>query len=165
MYYFAKYVRQDVTIALGAFVENWKQGEKDKPILESEVPGMMLKYQGALLRYQYSCDKLEEGSKEPEYRWRCTPPYDSTAHFMGISKPWMQVFLNKKQDKTHTYRQSSARDLWCRELEELNDKLQMGLDLDRWNEKYQVMFKELPFGVQAYRNHQIEGLELALRLK
>jgi len=165
MYYFTKYVRQDVTIALGDIVENWKPGEKDKPILESTVTGMLSKYQGALLRYQYSCNKPKEGSPEPEHHWRCTPPYDSTAHFMGIHKPWMQIFVQENEDETYSYRRTAARDVWFRELAGLNSRLQMGLDLDRWDEKYLDTFKELPLGVQAYHDHQIEGLELALRLK
>jgi len=42
------------------FCEVYKtgDGEQDKPILESEaVNGMLSKYQGELLRVQYSCDK------------------------------------------------------------------------------------------------------------
>jgi hypothetical protein len=162
MYQFAKYTRQDVSISIGAFVENWKQGEQDKPILESEVTGMLSKYQGELLRYQYSCDKPEEGSKEPEKRWRCTPPYDSTAHFYGEMKPWKKAFNLKKDLTDWSYRRHAALSVWFRELEELNDKLQMGLDLDHWAEKYIDMLKEVPLGAMAKPGNQVEGLELTL---
>jgi len=162
MYQFAKYTRQDVSIAIGDIVENWKKGEVDKPIMESEVTGMLSKYQGELLRYQYSCDKPKEESKELQYRWRCTPPYDSTAHFYGKMKPWEKAF-NLKNDLTDwSYRRFAAKSVWFRELEELNSKLQMGLDLDQWDKKYLDMLKDAPLGAMAKPGNQIEGLELTL---
>jgi hypothetical protein len=164
MYQFAKYTRQDVSIAIGDRVQNWKQGRKDTPILESEVTGLLSKYQGELLRYQYLCDKPEEGSKEAENRWRCTPPYDSTAHFYGKMKPWKKKFNPIKINDTYSYRQRRPRYLWFKELIDLNEKLQMGLKLDQWNSKYMDMLKDVPLGTMAKPGHQVEGLELTLSL-
>eukprot|EP00979_Chaetoceros_neogracilis_P002159 scaffold378_cov270-Chaetoceros_neogracile.AAC.48 len=162
MYQFAKYTRQDVSIAIGDVVENWTAGDEDMPILESSILGILSKYQGDLLRYQYSCNKPEEESKEPEKSWRCTPPYDSTAHFFGNRKPWQNKF-NPKSDYTEwSYRRMAALSLWHKELEELNTRLDMGLDLNNWNEKYEDQLKDVPLGVMAMPGNQIDALKLAL---
>ena len=166
MYQFAKYTRQDVSIAIGDDVENWKPGDGDmpviEPVLESTVIGMLPKYQGKLLRYQYSCDKSKEDSKEPENYWRCTPPYDSVAHFFGKMKPWKKKYNPKKDYTEYGYRRFAPMSLWHKELEELNIRLAMGLDLDKWDEKYKEMLKDLPLGKMAMPGSQIDALEFAL---
>jgi hypothetical protein len=137
MYQFAKYTRQDVSIAIGDRVQNWKQGEQDKPTLESEVTGMLSKYQGELLRYQWSCNKPEADRIQSDLEvmgWRCTPPYDSTAHFMGQTKPWKSSWASKDYTD-YSFRQFAPKYYWFRELEELNVKLNMGLDMDHWDSK------------------------------
>jgi hypothetical protein len=129
--------------------------------LESEVPGMMLKYQGELLRYQYSCDKPEEGSKEQ----RCVGGvlhHMTPQHISWANKGSLGKHLGIRREKSIQIILASI----CtnQELIELNDKLRMGLKLEQWNSKYMDMLKEVLLGYMAKPGHQVEGLELTLSL-
>ena len=58
MYYMAKFVQKDVSIGIGDRIQNWKAVDgEESPGKESDIPGVLAKYQPELLKYQYSCDK------------------------------------------------------------------------------------------------------------
>jgi hypothetical protein len=153
MYYFVKYVRQNVSIAIGDKIQNWRQGQNGShlPELESETLGVLAKYQGELLRYQWSCDKPREEARVSDvehFWWRCRPPYDSTAHFMGNTKPWRRSYVASEYT-TYSFRQTAARYLWFKELTEVNEKYHMGLDMDHWDEKYLPLLQDELLGKMA----------------
>jgi hypothetical protein len=56
----------------------------------------------------------------------------------------------------------AALSFWHKELVELNTRLDMGLDLNNWNEKYEDQLKDVPLGVMAMPGSQIDALKLAL---
>ena len=158
MFYWSKYLIQDVTIVIGDFVENWKRGPDGDPVREEEVKGLFAPYQGKPLVYQWSCEKPYDERKGGETKndWRCFPPINSVAHFMGKTKPWKQRIRGQDVSKVnnYSYRQRAPKSLWFLELHEINTKYQMGLDLDKWDETYPELMKNDTLGVQALFSDQ-----------
>mmetsp|Transcript_5733 Transcript_5733/g.10868 ORF Transcript_5733/g.10868 Transcript_5733/m.10868 type:complete len:491 (-) Transcript_5733:61-1533(-) len=165
MYYFVKYVRKEVSIAIGNRIQNWKNCSGDLPVMESDTHGVLSKYQGNLLRLQYLCDiSPEEALKRDadDNRWACTPPYNSVAHFMGNTKPWRRKF-DFRRDKDDSYRQFGARYMWFKELDQLSDTLGMGLDIQRWNQKYLSLMKDELLGGKAEWQDQAYTLGIGVQ--
>jgi hypothetical protein len=151
MYYVARFLYKDVSIAIGHKVENWKGVDGVlKPEKESEAMDLLEKYQPKLLAYKYNCDK---GSPPNNFKWTCNPPYNSFAHFYGEHKPWQNKFnleqFQKHASTKNTYMDNAATVVWFRELIALNEKLKMNLDLEHWDEKYLSGMKESPLGYIA----------------
>ena len=95
MYMYAKYVLGEVSIAIGERVQNWRRGSGERvPVKESEARDLFIPFQGKILRHQHSCDSVD-GRRQNRF-WRCNPPYDSTAHFMGKEKPWLGQYVIQK---------------------------------------------------------------------
>jgi len=158
MLYWSKYLVQEVTIVISDIVENWKPGLDGDPVRESEVKGLFAPYQGKPLVHQWSCEKPYDERKGGETRndWRCFPPINSVAHFMGKTKPWKQKlrggdFANLLD---YSYRQRAAKNLWFLELQEINTKYQMGIDLENWDNTYPELMKNDTLGVQAMFSDQ-----------
>lgn len=172
MYYYAKYVRMDVSIAIGNRIQNWMPGHNIMenntsvvhPIKESEKSNVLAPYQGKLLRYQFSCDddsendKKEKKIKERIVRWKCVPPYDSVAHFMGLRKPWRRSF-DFKLATDSSKSQSGARYVWFKELQNISDEFGMGLDLYQWNTKYLNDMKDELLGELAQYHDILNATE------
>jgi len=164
MYYLAKFLQKDVSIAIGDRIQNWKAVDgQERPEMESDTTGVLAKYQPELTAYQYSCDKYLSNSNvaedEIKNQWRCNPPYDSVAHFMGKTKPWQKRF-NMESATDWTYGLKAVKTRWFKELDELNKELKMGLDLWHWNDKHLEEMKESALGYQAMysdQQHIIEG--------
>lgn len=152
MYYFVKYVRKEVSIAIGDRIQNWKQASVgDLPEIESDTHGLLEKYQGRLIRQQFLCDMSQEEALRrdaDDNRWTCTPPYNSIAHFMGNTKPWRRKF-DFRRDRDDSYRQFGPRYLWFKELNELSKKLDMGVDVKQWNKKYLDFMRDDVLGGKA----------------
>ena len=153
MYYVAKFLYKDVSIAIGRNVENWKGIEGImKPELESEKTDILEKYQPELLSYQFGCDDLKEAEKSG-FLWTCNPPYNSFAHFYGDHKPWQNKFdpvsFKRNALKKDTSLRKAASIVWFKELLELNERLAMHLDFEHWNEKYVPEMKKSPLGYIA----------------
>ena len=151
MYYVARFLYKDVSIAMGRKVENWKGVEGSvKPEKESELMDVLEKYQPKLLAYMYNCDRSQPHS---QYAWTCNPPYNSFAHFSGGTKPWQSNFnlaqFKKFAALKYTGFKQAALVVWWQELIALNEKLEMNLDLEHWNEKYLPGMKESPLGYIA----------------
>jgi hypothetical protein len=149
MYYVAKFLYKDVSIAIGHKVENWKGVEGSvKPEKESELMDVLEKHQPKLLAYMYSCNNpMNLG----DFKWTCNPPYNSFAHFSGGRKPWQNQFniAEKLTSSMFTGYQNATLVVWWQELIALNEKLEMNLDLEHWNEKYLPGMKESPLGYIA----------------
>ena len=158
MYYVAKYLSKEVSIAIGAVVENWKGVDGQiKPEKESETVGMLEKYQPELLAYQFRCDHGGMG----KFKFACNPPYNSFAHFVGSNKPWQQELekewlFNKTVD---TFFRHAASALWFKEFSYLNDVHGMGIDLEHWNDKYMPLMKESTLGYIPLYKDQANVIE------
>jgi lipopolysaccharide biosynthesis glycosyltransferase len=164
MFYWSKYLIQDVTIVISDTVENWKRGPDGDPVRESEVKALFSPYQEKPLVYQWSCEKPYDTRPRGEDRndWRCFPPIDGFAHFMGNTKPWKQKLRDKDVTKLaeYSYRQKAAKSLWFLELHEINTKFEMGLDMDNWDSVYPELMKNDTLGVQAQYGDQLDVLGL-----
>jgi lipopolysaccharide biosynthesis glycosyltransferase len=169
MYYFAKYIRKEVSIAIGDRIQNWKSDSGGEfPQMESDIHGLLAKFQGNLLRVQYLCDMSQEEALRrdaDDNRWTCTPPYNSIAHFMGNTKPWRRKF-DFRRDVDDSYRQFGPRYLWFKELNDLSTTLQMCLDLKNWNKKqYFADMKDELLGTKAEWKDQAEILGINVHLQ
>jgi len=162
MFYWSKYLIQDVTIVISDIVENWKRGPDGDPVKESEVKALFSPYQEKPLVYQWSCEKPYDTRDWKKKKWRCFPPIDGFAHFMGNTKPWKQNLRNN--DFTilaeYSYMQKAANSLWFLKLHEINTKYKMGLDMDNWDSVYPELMKSDTLGVQAMWGDQLDSLGL-----
>ena len=168
MYYVARFLYQDVSIAMGRKVQNWKGvdvANKDetkeakqifKPEKESEDIDVLERHQPPLSAYMYSCDQEAEiqSKRDGGFSHMCNPPYNSFGHFTGSHKPWQNKFEMSDLQKSKTVNDNTRKlkavtSLWFQELQELNDRLRMGLDLENWNEKYLGIMKQSPLGYMA----------------
>ena len=166
MYYIAKFLSKETSIAIGQRLQNWKGVPgQDKPEKESETLGTLEKYQPKLLAYQFECDKyaLNEKVGAWDFQWSCNPPYNSIAHFYGAKKPWQKKFKKEWLKGGHFLEDTSVKKapamLWFKELDELNDKHKMGIDLEHWNDKHLPAMKESALGYIPLNKDQADIIE------
>ena len=107
MYMYAKYILGDVSIAVGDRVQNWRR-ERDEglPVKELDVRELLSPFQGKLLQCQNSCANVD---RREDHFWRCNPPYDFTAHFIGKEELWLG---QQVKDATTTHGQYGVRGQW-----------------------------------------------------
>ena len=165
MFYWSKYLIQDVTIVIGNIVENWKRGPDVDPVKESEVEDLFAPHQGKPLVHQFSCDQANTKKDEVHIkdRWRCFPPINGIAHFMGKEKPWKQARDDSSMANnllTRSYRYKAAKNLWFMELQEINTKYRMGIDLENWNNIYPELMKNDTLGTMAMLIDRADALSL-----
>jgi len=165
MYYYAKYARMEVSIAIGDRVQNWKAGHGNLPELESDTHGVLATYQGEVLRYQYLCDKPADEARrldQGNLLWTCTPPYNSVAHFMGNSKPWRRKFdLRRATDSS--FRQFGARYFWFKALAEASDKYEIGIDIKHWNKVHLESVRGSLLGEKAEYQDQADVVGIKVK--
>jgi len=137
-YYFSKYVRQDVSILVGTKLQTWSYNG-DAPVKVKEAQGELEKYSPKPLVYQFNCD-------DPTFQYRCYPPHTDIAHFMGKEKPWIMGKNLKWFKKNDTNNMNEAIRLWFKELDEVNRKLHLGLDVHNWNDNHKDLKVEPPLG-------------------
>ena len=130
-YYFARYVRKNVSIIIGDKLQNWdRNDDKDVelPLMINEVEGALAKYSPKPLAIQGNCD-------EPDRH--CYPQANDVAHFMAGSKPWL-AGTNAPwfRHSNNTDNLNAPTRLWFKELRQLSDILHLGQDIDNWNEKH-----------------------------
>ncbi|GFH55741.1 hypothetical protein CTEN210_12217 [Chaetoceros tenuissimus] len=170
MFYLAKYIYKDVSIAIGNKLQNWKPAKgiaRRKPILDSLYFDILEKYQPPLLAYQFYCDKYK--FDRANYlsigkEWKCHPPYDSIAHFAGGSKPWQKTFslyrlqpsTIRRMKRTYSANLYAPTNLWWQELVAMNDEYKLGIDLEHWNTKVLPLMEESPLGARALYKDQAE---------
>ena len=166
MYYVMKFLYKEVSINIGPRLQNWKAVEGQfKPELESESIDILKDYQPELLGYMYECDNKPNQKKSgtsTEMEFMCRPPYNSFAHFYGGMKPWSNKYQMKWINRPFprkSFDLKVPKKIWFRELSELNQKLNMGIDLEHWNEKYGEKMKASPLGLIALRSDQHNIIE------
>ena len=153
LYYLGKFVANKSSFAIGERLQNWKRvpGQK-KPELESETTGVLDKYQGKVISYQFQCDKPIEKRKgvNPKFDSWCHSPNNAFAHFNGDRKPWSSFFklkwLREPSNKTSTSNRFDSRMKWWRELTELNAKYQMGINFTFYNDDYIPLMQKPSLG-------------------
>ena len=65
---------------------------------------------------------------------------------MGKEKPWLGQYV---RDEKTTHGQHGVKGQWFAELEALNDKLNMSIDLEHWNSKIAPNMKGVMLGEMA----------------
>jgi hypothetical protein len=161
MYFYAKYLVQDVSIAIGNKVQNWvastlpeemtKEESVRLPTMIYEEENLLEKYSPKPSVYHNSCEKDNAG-------WSCPPPYQNYAHFAGSKKPWQEGNQRHFMNGDDTFELHAPYRLWFATLEELNTKLAMGLDISKWNELYMEGMKESPLGYMAMYKDNTEKI-------
>ena len=161
MYYIAKFLYKDVSIALGERLQNWKAVDGQKaPELESETIDLLKKYQPTeMLAYMWQCDRDPSQRRKRAGKsmmdFMCRPPYNSFSHFMGKYKPWQNPWdMDWVEGPISSRFQKGPLLIWFKELSELNTKHSMGLDLENWNEKHLDTMRVSPLGYQASNSDQ-----------
>jgi hypothetical protein len=152
MYYYTKYMTQDVSIAISDRLQNWMPSDGQLPQKVSEVKGELAKYSPKPAAYQHFCDA--EPNSASMY---CYPPYRDVCHFMGSNKPWQLGVGVKFMKNTNTHGKSAPYRLWFKELTEINEKYDMGLDIKNFDTVHLKKMKESPLGYMAmYTDHTKE---------
>lgn len=141
-YYYAKYVNKNVTIIIGDRVQSWTYNEQTKiPTKATEERGILDQYSLEPLVYQDDCDQSFDDSK-----FICFAPYRDLAHFTGKTKPW-QVGVEKSwMEGTGGVALHAPHRLWFKELGELNQEHNFGLDMKKWNKKHMPSMADSPLG-------------------
>jgi lipopolysaccharide biosynthesis glycosyltransferase len=134
LYYWVKYVKQHVTIAMGDKLVTWGPGTsvsdfdgKRQPVRLGEVYRPLTPYMTSEpLAWQMSCKDNDDKSS-----YFCTAPYREFAHFMGGKKPWQLGTGVGFFKGSTTGENATPYRLWFATLKELNAKLHMGLDFNQ----------------------------------
>jgi len=138
-YYFARYVRKDVSILIGERLQTWVASDNDNfklPVMIKEDLNSLTKYSPKPLVYHDNCDRSDRN---------CLPQGNNVAYF--ISKPW-QVGTRSSwvRNGNSTANLIAPTQLWFREVQELSDALNIGLDIDDWDYKHADLMHSPPLG-------------------
>lgn len=142
-----RFVLQDVSHVVGRTVENW--GSKKNPSNPYNVQAydnLLSEYsERPFLQAKYC---YRRGVKYRQRPFDCYPPYRDYAHFTGRRKPWQNPMKDKwlQANLTSLGKNRVFTKYWFLNLRQLNERLQCGLDLARWNEKYLPAMQESPLG-------------------
>ncbi|KAL7574605.1 hypothetical protein ACA910_002959 [Epithemia clementina (nom. ined.)] len=146
MYYWAKFVKQDVTIVIKNRLQHWVPGDDNRPRLVSEISGALELLPPAkrprdrpLFAPPFCGKQLRPEDDKTDFQ--CLAPYRDFKHFSGSSKPWQKSLF---QIQHH-----SSFGIWFGQLQELNQELKINLDLKNWNKKYLPVMKASPLGYMA----------------
>lgn len=124
LYYWTKYVKEDVSIVIKHTLENWGSYPNGTyPVrMEKSVPNPLR---------NYTClpDDMEDVvfSLHGHHFAKGKVPYRDFVHFAGTYKPWKQRPL-----ANNTSQLRDGRDYWYRYFRIINDEMNMGLDIDTW---------------------------------
>jgi hypothetical protein len=152
LYYWTKYFKQDVSIVIGAKIQNWVPDNNNatgKPKLLTEMLNDPLKNYSVPvpLAYQHGCDR----EKANNYMGHvCRVPYRDFAHFMGKNKPWQNGYSSSMLTSTGHWSYQGASRIWFQELVEINANHNMGINFTEWEDsKHLKDMKESPLGYIA----------------
>ena len=155
LYYWTKVFKQDVSIVIGAKIQNWVPDTNtglpklltqmlDEPLKKFSAP--------APLATLYGCDH-EKTKRNTDFLHVCRVPYRDFAHFMGRRKPWQGGYNSSAPtDYQHL---GGGKKIWFQELIEINTKHSMGIDFKAWEASEHLKgMKESPLGYKAmYKDH------------
>jgi lipopolysaccharide biosynthesis glycosyltransferase len=148
LYYYLRYIKQDVTFVIGNRTENWVAGNQSgQAELIERVPNLVHEKSPEPSEPLWSCGVQNE-TQNIDFAHVCLPIYRDFCHFMGISKPW-QLGRISPWGHTGSSGWNAPYRLWWRELTELNGKHKMGLDIEHWDEVHLPAMKKSPLGYIA----------------
>jgi len=147
LYYYLKYVKQDVSIVIGNRIENWIPGPSGKPQKMKELPNVVDEKSPLPAEPQYNCG-VKDSRQDEYFYYLCFPIYRDFAHFMGKNKPW-QIGVHPPFGPSDANKFYAPYRLWWRELHHLNLKYRMKIDIYRWDEVHLPYLKESPLGYMA----------------
>ena len=164
LFYYTKYIRQDVSIVIGDHVQNWVHDTKTgMPKMEKKIEDLQ-KYSPSPIVYQYDCG--HPGKEDKKLRFMCKPVYRDFVHFFGKEKPWQSPqhkwFKGKREGDIRTWEfdgdrqknKDAAYRVWWRKLADLNEKYSIGLDIEHWDKKHEELKQVSPLGYMAmYSDH------------
>ena len=153
LYFWVKYVKQNVSIAIGNKLVRWVPGQDGRPFRKEELHRALHPHMAnEPLAWQFSCDRKDS--------YYCTAPYREYAHFMGGGKPWQKGNGLVAARGTSTSDRWAAYRLWFEELGEINELLGMGLDLSAMGRGIENM-TETPLGHMAmWYDHSVRVEQL-----
>lgn len=152
LYYYLKYIKQDVSIVIGSRIENWIPGQFGKPELSEELPNTVNELTPKPVEPMYNCG-VPDALQDETFWHMCYPVYRDFAHFMGKNKPW-QVGVNPPWGPKDCGKTFAPYRVWWKELAELNLKYEMGLDVTNWDEVHLPQMKDSPLGyIASFKDH------------
>ena len=123
LYYFAKYIKKDVSIIIGDEIETWSTGTTRKHAStgddstaqqqQQQQPVQLQNIQSNLFD-RFSC-KLGRGGN----RNRLPPPYSDLHHFTGTNKPWESENIRSMNNNTKPLRGNVVD--WTKTMLEIQD--------------------------------------------
>lgn len=162
MYYWAKFGMKDTSIIIGDILQNFVPDEEGKHkkdfegkfSTEIESRGLNHLMPPREPKIQYNCGNAQKADS----KWfMCNNmPYMHMIHFFGSEKPWQHGFHH--ENKRNVW--YGAAGVWFDNLKQLNEKYDMGLDIDNWDEKHHDIMQRSPFGYLATWKDQAKILEM-----
>jgi hypothetical protein len=153
LYYWARFFKQDVSIVIGAKIQNWVPDKTTglPKLLTQMLNEPLMNYSApAPLAYQHDCDD-EKAAPNNVMHHACLVPYRDFAHFMGKkNKPWQKRYRPMYLTSTDHKGYNGAKRIWFQELVEINTKHSMGIDFKAWEASKDLKYmKESPLGYMA----------------
>ena len=148
LYYMMRFMLQNASHVVGTRVENWVSNARrsdnmyianvfDDPLSEFSKNSPLLQYS--------SCRGVKPKS------FYCYPPHRDFFHFDGLKKPWQHPIpttipnYGRLEEFVGYPRQSSAN-FWFWNLDRLNRRLHMGLNLTHWDTEHLPHMTTSPLG-------------------
>ena len=123
LYYFAKYIKKDVSIIIGDEIETWSTGTTRKHAhsggdsieqQQQQQQSVQLENIQSNLFDRFSC-RLGRGGN----RNRLPPPYSDLHHFTGTNKPWESEIIRSRNNTTKLMRGNVVD--WGKTMLEIQD--------------------------------------------
>lgn len=147
LYYYLKYIKQDVSIIIGNRTESWIRGESGRPVLSETISNLESERAPKPSEPQHSCGVPDE-EQNTDFAHLCLPIYRDFCHFMGTNKPW-QIGVVSPWGPSNSLMWNAPYRLWWSELTKLNSQHAMGLDIEKWDTVHLKTMRESPLGYIA----------------
>jgi hypothetical protein len=150
LYYWAKFVEQNVTLLIGETFENWgsQMDNEDNgtrtPVLELSYQAPFDDFRGVSMQRSYKDSAcITSHAKKGVESAFCHEPVRSLHHFYGKNKPW--THMPPSSFRTAGEARKSAIGIFYYYLDRVNSQYNLGLNLDDWaSEKKKI--QGLPLG-------------------
>lgn len=143
VYYWAKYIEQNVTLLIGDTFENWgPSNTSGRPVLEKSFPAPFDDRGGFSSKKDYKTDfRCPTGNNNFQGKNTafCHEPVRSLHHFYGKRKPWTIARPNDVKSKRDATR------IFFVYLDQINTKYGLDLDMDHWDDE-RAKIRSSPLG-------------------
>lgn len=155
MYYFAKFGMKDTSIIIGDILQNFVPGSNGLHMkdFEGNFQSAIAERNLTHLLPKPESKKITYGCANAGSHFKCKDmPYLHMVHFSGENKPW-QHSINKRNTMNRFW--YVVADTWYDNLRQLNEKYNIGLDIDNWDVTHKDIMQESPLGyVAKYTDHK-----------